>query len=97
MTTLNGSNENASCHTFGNTQPLLFLCEAAKGSLQSLGHHLFTSWSKQGDISALRICQSQLQITPDYYMSNINMDLIWDYIIVMFIVYGAVIIIESSS
>lgn len=47
------------CLTFGNAQPQLFLCEATEGCFQSLGHHLFTSWCKQGDISTLRICQSQ--------------------------------------
>lgn len=45
--------------TFGNAQPQLFLCEAAEGCFQSLGHHLFASWRQQGDISALGICQSQ--------------------------------------
>lgn len=45
--------------TFGNAQPQLLLCEATEGCFQSLGHHLFTSWCEQGDVSTLWICQSQ--------------------------------------
>lgn len=47
--------------TFGNTQPLLLLREATEGGLQSLGHHLFTSWSQQGDVATLWICRSQIK------------------------------------
>lgn len=46
--------------TFGNAQPLLFLCETAECCFQGLGHHLFTSWCQEGNISTLGICQSQM-------------------------------------
>lgn len=53
------TNEQLTVFTFGNTQPLLFFCEAAEGGFQSLGHHLFTSWSQKGDVSTLWICKTQ--------------------------------------
>lgn len=63
--------------TFGNSQPQLLLGEAAERGLQSLGHHLFTAGSQQGDVAALGICQSKVtdnhdNIIMSYYIPIIH-------------------------
>lgn len=62
--------------TFGNTQPQLLLGEAAERGLQSLGHHLFTARSQQGDVAALGICQSQVTNKHDNVIMSNNI-LFW--------------------
>lgn len=65
--------------TFGNTQPQLLLGEAAERGLQSLGHHLFTAGSQQGDVAALGICQSKATDNRDNVIMSNNIQIVSFY------------------